>query len=62
MEIPKEVRVVECNSLELCPKDIIVIKEWKDFMWLQSGTGTLFKLKNSYYILTGDVAYIFNTK
>ena len=61
-KIPKEVRIIETKSIELSDKDVIYIKDWKDFIWLISSVGTLFKLNSCYYILTSEVAYVHEDK
>ena len=61
MNFPKEVRVVEAKRIELSTKDIITIEKEEDFIWLLNG-GTVFKLEKSYYILSAEVAYIYESK
>ena len=56
-KLPKEVRLIEVESLEFAGKDIIRIKHWNDFLWLL-GTGTVvYKLNHCYYIIASEVAW-----
>jgi len=62
MKIPKEIRVIEVNNIELSDKDLIYVKNCEDFLWLTSNTGTIFKSMGYHYILSNDVAYIYKEK
>lgn len=59
MKLPNECRVVECGSIEISSKDIIYIKEEKDFCWLAHNYSTIFKSDKSYYLMSDSVVYIF---
>lgn len=58
-EFPKGTKIVECESMEFAGKDIITIKEWDDFIYLMGTYPTIYKLKNSYYILSDGVAWVY---
>lgn len=57
--IPRGVQILKCKSIEFEGKDIIVLEDWKDFLWLLGNCMTIYKLKNSLYYIEGPVAYIF---
>ncbi len=53
----KEVKILECNGLDFGGKDMIQLKNKDDFIWLCGET--VYKLDNTYYILTSDSAFIY---
>lgn len=57
--LPEGVRIVECKDISLAQKDIIELKKWKDFLYLLGGSLTIFKLKNSYYLLSDVNVYFY---
>ncbi len=58
MKFPKNTVIIEVTSIDFTGKDIIEIKELDDFVYLL-GNGGIFKLKNTYYIISDTVAYIY---
>lgn len=59
LKLFRGVQVVECDNIELTNKDIIVLKEWKDFTYIAGTYSPIYKLKNTYYFLSPDVAFIY---
>lgn len=59
LELPKGINIIETVSIEFVGKDIIRVKHWDDFMYLLGGVVTIFKLHNSYYIISNEVAYVY---
>ena len=59
MKIPKEVRIIECKSIEFKEKDFAEISKEEDFIWLLTGLIAVYKLKDTYYIANGDVVYYY---
>lgn len=59
LTLPRGLQIIKCKSISLVEKDIVVIEDWKDFLWLLGGGSTVFKLKKSLYSINGEVAFIF---
>lgn len=59
LELPRGVQIIKCKSIEFEGKDIIVLEDWKDFLWLLGNCVSIYKLKKTLYNLGGDVAYVF---
>ena len=60
MNLPdKKIKVIECESMDFVGKDIINIKKWEDFIWLIQDDKAIYKLKNCYYIISNEVAWLF---
>ena len=59
LTIPRGVQIIKCKSIEFEGKDIIVLEDWKDFLWLLGNCMTIYKLEDSLYYIEGPVAYIF---
>jgi len=53
------IKIIDIDSIELREKDIVVIKDWKDFCWLARNDLCVWKLKNYFYILAESVAYVY---
>ncbi|KKK85204.1 hypothetical protein LCGC14_2775630 [marine sediment metagenome] len=62
MKLPKGIVIIECLSIEFSDKDIITLKTWQDFLWIVGAGPVIFKLKNVYYDISGQVAYIWKDK
>lgn len=62
MKFPRGVQIIECDSIELIAKDIIYVKTFEDFIWLVNGTSTVFKMKEFYYSIGAEVAYVWISK
>ncbi len=62
MKLPKGIVIIECHQIDLSDKDIIQLKTWEDFLWLVGTGPTIYKLKNVYYDISGQVAYIWKDK
>lgn len=59
MEIKKKIRVIELDRKELNPgKDIFVIKNVEDFIYLIVGD-FICKEGNSFYLITTDACWVF---
>lgn len=56
----KKIRIIECHSLDFVGKDIISIKDWEDFIWMLGDMEFIYRLKESYYIITAEVAWVHN--
>lgn len=56
----KKIRIIECHSLDFVGKDIISIKDWEDFIWMLGDMEFIYRLKESYYIITAEVAWVYN--
>lgn len=56
-----EIRVIECNEISFAEKDLINITNIKDFKFLTFG-GSIFKLKNSYYLISLEVIFVWVDK
>ena len=59
LTVPRGVQIIKCNSIEFEGKDIIVLEDWKDFLWLLGNGITVYRLKQTIYNITGEVVYIF---
>jgi len=59
LTIPRGVQIIKCKSIEFEGKDIIVLEDWKDFLWLLGNCMTIYRLGNSLYYIEGSVAHIF---
>lgn len=59
MKIPNGTRTIECKEINLTDKDIILVKEEEDFIWAASSEQTIFKLTDTYYIISPAVALIY---
>ncbi len=60
IEFPRGVQVIECKCIEFAGKDVIVIKDSEDFVFLLAGGLAVFKIKKAYYIINSDVAYVYS--
>ena len=58
MKVPDGIKVIECTNIRLGEKDLVEVKSFQDLTWLV-GSGTLFKIDDTYYVLTSDVPYVF---
>ena len=58
--LKKKIRIIECDSIDLIGKDLIVIKDEKDFNWLLVNNAYVLKLKGTFYIIGNEVAWIYN--
>ena len=56
----KKIKVIECVSLDFVGKDIINLKDWEDFLWMLGDQEYVYMLKESYYIINSDVAFVYN--
>ncbi len=61
MKFPRalKIKVIETKGIELGNKDVLYLKDGRDFIDLLSVEQYIFKLGNNYYILSSDVAYVF---
>lgn len=59
MRIPKGVVVIDCKSIEFAGKDIVILRRWEDFVFMLSGTLVIYKLRNVYYNIAGEVAWLY---
>ena len=59
LTVPRGVQIIKCKSIEFEGKDIIVLEDWKDFLWLVGNCSTLYRLKETVYHIAGEVAYVF---
>ena len=57
--IPPGARVVECAQIDLVGKDVLVLKNWHDFLWILGGNLTIYKSQDCYYILSSDVIHVY---
>ena len=57
MKVPDGIKVIECTNIRLGEKDLVEVKSFQDLIWLSNLT--LFKIDDTYYVLTSDVAYVF---
>lgn len=62
MKWPRGCTVIECEEIQLDSRSMFFIKEFEDFIWLLGTLPTVFKLKNSYYIMGDTYAYIYSEK
>lgn len=67
MNVQKDVRIIVCNSIDFDGKDVIEIKDWKDFEYLFIENDHIFKIRNTnkesyYYILSDNVAFVYKEK
>ena len=60
LKLPRATQIINCKSIEFADKDMIVINDWEDFLFLLGNCITLYKLKESIYYITGEVVYIYN--
>jgi len=58
-EINVKLTVIEAKNLEFLGKDIITIEKWDDFLELCKGNYIIYKLKNSYYLISDNVAWVY---
>lgn len=58
----KNVTFLECESIDLTDKDIITLKNFRDFKEVMDVPTIILKLKDAYYLLSRDVAYIYIQK
>lgn len=56
----KKIRVIECESIDLVGKDLIVLKDEEDFNWLVQSNEYVLKLKDTFYIIGNEFAWIYN--
>ncbi len=56
-----ETRIIECKEITLSTKDVIIVKNLKDFKYLIIG-GSVFRKQNHYYLLSNDVAFVWFNK
>jgi len=59
MKLPEGVRIIECDQIEFAGKDLITINNERDFIFLLAGNLVIFKIKNTHYIISDSVAYMY---
>ena len=57
MKVLAGIKIIECENIRLGEKDLVEVKSFQDLIWLSALT--LFKMGDTYYMLTSDVAYTF---
>ncbi len=60
LKLPRGSQIINCESIEFSDKDMIVLDEWKDFLWLLGNCMSIYKLEKSLYHISAEVVYIYN--
>ena len=60
LKLPRATQIINCKDIKFVDKDMIVINDWKDFLFLLGNCITVYQLEKSLYYITGEVVYIYN--
>jgi len=56
----KKIRVIEVSSMDLVPKDTVVLKKIEDFEWFIQEADYVLKCEDTYYFMGSEVAWIWH--
>ncbi len=60
LKLPRGTQIINCKTIEFASKDMIMLNEWEDFLWLLGNCMSIYKLEKSLYNISAEVVYIYN--